>query len=178
MDITLSLLKEAKDNFPRSKKVSLVLGAVRFLPFRDRAFNFILCSSAIEHLQEDDTKKAICELERSAKGRIQIDVPNTGFLPELLRHILFKESCKDISSSKASPLYHHSVWTIKKIKGRRFRGEGVFRLVNQRTRQNSICRQLIRYICLVHSMDSWNHNSHQICENSHTMLTGVLANVQ
>jgi ubiquinone/menaquinone biosynthesis C-methylase UbiE len=148
LDLTLSFLKEAKKNSSGKRRVSLILGDIRYLPFIDKIFDFILCSQVIEHLQGEYEKKAICELERVSKGRIQIDIPNTGFLPELQRHILFKESCKDISSPNASPLYHHSVWTVKKLKAEGFEVRGCLGWVT-RERFN------MRFLCDLYDMLAW-----------------------
>jgi len=111
LDVTLSFLKEitAKD------KNYLILGDIRFLPFRDRIFDFILCSQVIEHLQEHEARKAIRELERVARGRVQVDMPNQGFLPKFLRLLIFREPRKRPLPTDLYPLLHHSSWTKKKL---------------------------------------------------------------
>jgi SAM-dependent methyltransferase len=116
LDVNPVFLKIAKNNFPKNKNVFLILGDVRFLPFKDRVFDFILCSQVIEHLSEYDARKAIRELERVARGLIIVDTPNVSFIPEFVRKIIYGKSSNLNSSLNPSPLYHHSIWTIKKLK--------------------------------------------------------------
>jgi len=110
LDITLSFLREAKG------QKSLILGDVRYLPFRERIFDFVLCSEVIEHIEEYEGKKAMRELERVAGGRIEVDTPNSGFWPELLRFLVFRKPYKRSLPTNPSPLLHHSSWTAKKSK--------------------------------------------------------------
>lgn len=147
IDITLELLKKAKNKC--NEKINLVLGDTIFLPFKDKVFDFILCSNVMEHIQDNEVKKAIHEFERVSKGVIQIDVPNSAFLPELLRRILFRESCKVINTHNKSPLYHHSIWTVQKLKNMGFFVRGCLGWV---TRE----RIKFSFICDVYDIFTWN----------------------
>ncbi|HVN34368.1 MAG TPA: DUF4422 domain-containing protein [Casimicrobiaceae bacterium] len=56
-----------------------VRGSVLALPFRDRAFDDVVCVDTLEHLANDDRPRAIAELIRVARGRVIISGPAGAF---------------------------------------------------------------------------------------------------
>ena len=45
----------------------LILGDVRFLPFKDKSFDAVICMEVLEHLEKEDGEKLLLELERVVK---------------------------------------------------------------------------------------------------------------
>ena len=68
----------SKDAIELSKKInpdlSLDLGNIYKLPFKDKSFDLVLCTEVFEHL--DNSKKALKELARVSKKYIFLSVPN------------------------------------------------------------------------------------------------------
>ena len=60
----------------------LISADVTFLPFRDRAFDCVLCSEVIEHVKELD--KSVDEVSRIARKFVLISTPNHGILRSIL----------------------------------------------------------------------------------------------
>lgn len=123
LDIYLSFLKGEVKNVAHSKHLHLILGDVRVLPLRDSVFDYVLCSEVIEHLYEDDAKKAIREFERVCVhgGIIQVDTPNMGFLLKALRKIFYGRSKDDVKFKlDESPLRHRTLWMKRKLESEGF----------------------------------------------------------
>jgi len=80
LDIAIAFLKAGKERLPTNKEVHFVLGDLRSLPFKEGVFDFVLCSSVLEHLYEDGARKAIHELERVTNGRLKSTCPTIPFL--------------------------------------------------------------------------------------------------
>jgi SAM-dependent methyltransferase len=57
-----------------------IIADVRFLPFRQKSFDIILCLHVIEHLSKDDGLKLIMDAERVAFKQLVIATP-VGFFP-------------------------------------------------------------------------------------------------
>lgn len=80
IDISLQSLLAARERALRAKltsRVSLVRGDLNYLPFRDQAFDQIICSEVLEHIPS--WKRAIKELYRVLKfrGTFIISTPNS-----------------------------------------------------------------------------------------------------
>jgi len=109
LDISPGCLAAAKRRATQS--TFLVRGDVRILPFRDKLFHFTLCSQVIEHLHAPDAQKAVSELERVTNGIVQVDTPNTNWMVENMRRLLYSEAIRDGITEDCSPHAHHSAWT-------------------------------------------------------------------
>ncbi len=57
-----------------SERCSFVCGSVLALPFPDGAFDFVLCTEVLEHLEQPET--ALAELLRVSSGRVLVSVPH------------------------------------------------------------------------------------------------------
>ena len=71
IDISSEAIKIAKSN---NRKMSLLKGDIYGLSFDDNAFDLVLCSEVLEHL--DDPRKALKELKRVSKKYLLLSVPN------------------------------------------------------------------------------------------------------
>jgi SAM-dependent methyltransferase len=109
LDLSLLRLRRCKQ-YPLDKKLHLVLGDVRFLPFRNGCFDFVLCSSVIEHMEEKDANGVFEEIHRIVDGIIEVEVPNRNRLFKLLTRILYGRELQ----------FHKSDWTNKKLQLRGF----------------------------------------------------------
>jgi len=77
LDFSLKALKIAKTLYRRrGLKLELVLGDIRFLPFRSVIFSLVWNQGVLEHLP--DYPKALHEMARVAKvnGQVIVFVPN------------------------------------------------------------------------------------------------------
>jgi SAM-dependent methyltransferase len=59
--------------------VNLVIGDIRYLPFKPKSFNSILCTEVIEHLTKDEGLHLLSQFEIVARKSIIITTPS-GFL--------------------------------------------------------------------------------------------------
>lgn len=80
VDISSTYLKRSRNIL----KI-LVEGDLENLPFKSRAFDFILCADAIEHVQNFDS--AVNELLRVGRKYILITTPNEGILRQFFRFV-------------------------------------------------------------------------------------------
>lgn len=80
LDVSSSYLDRAKGSAD-----GLVQGTLEMLPFRQRAFDFVLCADVIEHVHSFD--ESATELFRVSKRNILITAPNEGFLRGLFVRI-------------------------------------------------------------------------------------------
>ena len=71
MDISIDNLKIAK----RYVKSNKICGSIYNLPFRDNAYDTIMCLEVLEHL--DEPAKAFKEIKRVSRSYAVISVPNT-----------------------------------------------------------------------------------------------------
>lgn len=78
LDISSTYLKRSKGYM----KI-LVEGDLESLPFKSRAFDFVLCADAIEHVQDFDN--AVSELLRVGKKYVLITTPNEGLLRQIFK---------------------------------------------------------------------------------------------
>ena len=74
----LHYLRSRIASIPGARQPLCVIARATALPFKGRAFQFILCSEVLEHLEDDDA--AVRELARviASDGRAVITVPYTG----------------------------------------------------------------------------------------------------
>jgi ubiquinone/menaquinone biosynthesis C-methylase UbiE len=117
LDLELDILKKLKKQIGNLNDLSLIQADLRYLPFKNKIFDFILCSEAIEHIDEKDACKLVDDFERITKnkGIIQIDTPNTNFLQELVRRMLH---IGWVSRQKDAEVHdrHHSFYTCSKLR--------------------------------------------------------------
>lgn len=71
LEFTKEAITIAKATNP---SVEYIQGDVCNMPFKDRSFDFVLCTEVLEHLQ--DPEKAMKEIMRVSTGRFLITVPN------------------------------------------------------------------------------------------------------
>jgi len=69
--VGLDISQEALRYVEREKK----LGSITNLPFEDKSFDLIMTNDVIEHLDEEDLRKALNELRRVARKYILVTVP-------------------------------------------------------------------------------------------------------
>lgn len=113
VDLDLNSLRTIKNAV--SDKVYLVYADLKYPPFREEIFDFVLCSQVIEHFSEEEGKKVIREFERIVKpfGIMELDTPNTNFIQGNLRKILHIHWA---SKRTPNPLQRHlSFWTKEKL---------------------------------------------------------------
>lgn len=101
VDINSQYIEKAKETI-EDKRIVLEQGSIYNLPYKNRTFDFIICSEVLEHLSDDT--KAIKEIYRLLKpgGTVAITVPNENFpffwdpLNWLLMHIFKTHINKNI----------------------------------------------------------------------------------
>lgn len=60
------------------------VASVTKLPFTDKAFDTVLCAEVLEHLQWDESIKAMAEIQRVAKKYAIITLPHSGYVFSLI----------------------------------------------------------------------------------------------
>ena len=92
MDVTKTFIK-------RLDKTHRVVGDVRFLPFKNNSFNFILCSEVVEYIKEEEYTNCISGLEKVIDDDGVLIVTNQNVSRSFFRRVLIK-----IFSRKIGPL--------------------------------------------------------------------------
>lgn len=79
IDANPEYVKKAKRNVGNDKRVTIKVGSIFNLPFKDNYFDCIIASEILEHLSDD--KKAVTELHRVLKknGTLLVSVPNKNY---------------------------------------------------------------------------------------------------
>jgi ubiquinone/menaquinone biosynthesis C-methylase UbiE len=85
LDVSRKRIKFAKSK--GSQHVFFVVGDVRSLPFKPKAFDYLFCTDVVEHLNDADIDSAFLEFERVTNGTVHVSTPNCNSLQELLRKI-------------------------------------------------------------------------------------------
>jgi ubiquinone/menaquinone biosynthesis C-methylase UbiE len=82
LDLAESYLKKARNNVPEAQ---FVQGDAEALPFKNNAYDVVLCSETLEHVP--DPKRAFSELARVAKKQIIIAIPGHTVFYQILKHL-------------------------------------------------------------------------------------------
>jgi SAM-dependent methyltransferase len=93
-DVTGADLSQTALSHVRTKTV---LASATDLPFADGAFDLVLCSQVLEHLEDADYRRALSELRRVASRSVLISVP---FQEDLALRTVRCPACR----------HHHHVW--------------------------------------------------------------------
>lgn len=88
----------------------LVHGDVTRLPFRAKAFDYIVASEILEHLSKDQGWKLIHELSRCARRKVILTTPN-GFKPQEVRGVPTET--------------HRSGWSVRELRSAGFVVRGI-----------------------------------------------------
>jgi len=94
---------------------SLVLADVRFLPFKSKSFDMILCSFLIEHVDKQDGMNLIEDFLRICRNRIIIITNNGPF---------FRTALKRAMESGNHLLKHKSSWHVSDFNRLNFKIRG------------------------------------------------------
>jgi uncharacterized protein YbaR (Trm112 family)/ubiquinone/menaquinone biosynthesis C-methylase UbiE len=127
LDIIPYFLKLTRENYKGNHNLHLVAANVKKLPFKDNVFGFSVCSSVLEHLEEEDLANVIGDLERVTDGLVQVDTPNyskfmRGLIELLIKIGFFKLDQK--SDQTIDELYHHCFVTTSYLKSKGYAVKG------------------------------------------------------
>ncbi len=124
----------------KQKKVydDLILGDIRELPIRTKSFDTVLCLNVVEHLEKEEGKRLVKEMQEIAKTRVILLTPN-GFIAKPAHN---GNPCE----------IHKSAWSPKEFKedgfvvrGLRFSGlKGLDRLLGVKDADRAIFKVLKR----------------------------------
>lgn len=89
----------------------LILGDVRYLPFKDKSFDAIICMEVLEHLQKGDGEKLLSELERVARKQILLTTPVGKYEQHLFGGNPYQE--------------HRYIWNPRELKALGYKVRGV-----------------------------------------------------
>jgi len=123
-DINYYFVSSALARYCGTAKAYGVVSDIRYLPFPDSLFDFIVCSSVIEHLYEEDVLSTLDSLKLLTRGRLQIDVPNEDGIISDLRKLLTRLGVYATGSSEDLALEHHSQFSPERLKGYGFEVRG------------------------------------------------------
>lgn len=119
VDVIPYFLTLARERYKGKNKINYVAADARKLPFRDNVFNFTVCSSVLEHLEESELSNSLKELERITSGLVQVDTPNYSKFMRFMIEILIKVGFFKLSqrtSQTVNELYHHCFVTSSLLK--------------------------------------------------------------
>lgn len=106
-------LLEAKEKYLVKNRIHYVVGDARNLPFKNKSFDFVFCSSVLEHLSQGDILSALKGFERICKGTIQLDVPNENRIIGIARKFLsILGLYKRYAEAQTYELCHHSRFVV------------------------------------------------------------------
>jgi SAM-dependent methyltransferase len=89
LDVSVPMLEEAR----RGEEGDLVLSVVDRMPFRDDAFDIVLCCRLLHHLEEnEETEIVVKELVRVAHRLIVVSFWDSASLPALRSRVALKKS--------------------------------------------------------------------------------------
>lgn len=107
-DINYYFVSEALRTYPSTHAAFGVVADARYLPFPPGSFDFIICSNVIEHLPSEDIQSTINALRETTRDMLQIDVPNSSRLIQLIWHFFSKLGFYKGEAHKDESLDHHS----------------------------------------------------------------------
>ncbi|MFZ5799979.1 MAG: methyltransferase domain-containing protein [Candidatus Omnitrophota bacterium] len=113
LDLTFDLLKRAKAAHPKKQNLHLIMADIACPPFKERSFNFILCSQTLEHLEEEEISPTLKQFDRICRGEILVDVPNHSRITNFLRDIFYPGWREGELDNKL--LLHHSEWDSRRL---------------------------------------------------------------
>jgi len=107
IDIFKPYLEEAKE---KGVYRSVILGDVRWLPFKDKCFDAAIALSVIEHLEREDGEKLLAELERVSSWLTLLSTP----VGKCLQH-----------AYNGNPHQEHKhIWSLGELRARGFKIRG------------------------------------------------------
>ena len=109
IDIFLPAIRACKN---KGIHDAYILSDVRFLPFRERSFDIIVCFEVIEHLGKCEGFKLIAEFERIARRQVMMSTP-VGYLHLIRGH---RENPDDT---------HRSGWVPAEFEIREYEVKGI-----------------------------------------------------
>ncbi|MCL0053364.1 class I SAM-dependent methyltransferase [Dehalococcoidales bacterium] len=89
----------------------LILGDVRFLPFKDKSFDVTICMEVLEHLDKEDGEKLLGGLERVARKQILLTTPVGKYVQHPYDGNPYQE--------------HKYIWNEKELKKRGYKVKGL-----------------------------------------------------
>jgi SAM-dependent methyltransferase len=104
LDLDLESLKISKGKYD-----DVLLGSVCYLPFKQRAFDCVLCCEVIEHIPKSEAEKALKELER-VSNLLLITTPNRNKWFQTLARLVY---------GPENP-QHVSLWSVKELREKHF----------------------------------------------------------
>lgn len=123
IDIFRPYLKEAKN---KGYFQDLILGDVRYLPFKDKSFDVVICMEVLEHLEKVDGYKLLDELKRVARKQILLTTPVGKHEQNFFNGNPYQE--------------HKYIWKVEELRklGYKVRGRGLFNIGGPTGRQLKI----------------------------------------
>lgn len=116
LDLNYYFVSEAMRAYPGTHSAYGVVADVRYLPFPPGAFDFIVGSNIIEHLPGEDAQRAIGTLKQTTRDILQIDVPNSNGLIELLRRFISRLGFYRGEVPQDESLDHHSFFVASDLR--------------------------------------------------------------
>lgn len=104
LDLDLESLKISKGKYN-----DVLLGSVCYLPFKQLAFDCVLCCEVIEHIPKSEAEKALKELER-VSNLLLITTPNRNKWFKTLSRLVY---------GPENP-QHVSLWSVKELREKHF----------------------------------------------------------
>jgi len=108
LDLDLDSLKISKGKYN-----DVLLGSDCYLPFKQRAFDYVLCCEVIEHIPKQEVEKALKELER-VSSLLVITTPNRNKWFQTLSQLIY---------GPENP-QHVSQWSVNELREKHFAVHG------------------------------------------------------
>ena len=123
-------------------RIHYIVSDARTLPSKNKLFDFIFCSSVLEHLSQGDILSTLKGFERICRGTIQLDVPNENRIIGIARKVLSILGFYKRAEAETYELCHHFRFLVNDLQKyeiyRRYRKDGKDRTdrTDQRSRRD------------------------------------------
>lgn len=134
-DISAYFIKKCLERAGKEKNKHWLVADMINIPLADHSFDLIFASSILEHLTREEAELSIRKLANLLKeqGILQIDVPNSAKLQELIRRILTHVGFYKSDEFEEHPeLGHHSLFLKRDLEGLGFEVHGCIGWVTRR----------------------------------------------
>jgi uncharacterized protein YbaR (Trm112 family) len=120
VDIVRPFLIGARDRYPDG---TFIAADARRLPFKAGAFDIVVASQVIEHIDLHDLSPTLQAFRQVSSHTVIVDTPNETRFFRLLRRFVYGQDAAGMHN-KGSPLAHHAVITTELLRQHGFKVEG------------------------------------------------------
>lgn len=123
-DINHYFVSQAVGRYGGSHRVMGVVADAACLPFPPDTFDFVFCSSMLEHLPPADLDRAVESFKALSRGKVLVDVPNESGAVARLRRTLHRRGVFEDREYRDEALDHHVMFSPRMLRSMGFTVRG------------------------------------------------------